>query len=74
VAKTTKQKILKYLDKVCRDMPITPKRISSCADIHEVIPIKTVIKVMNELVEAGEWETIKCWSSDGHRAYRRIDK
>ena len=70
-----KQKITRYLDKLSRDIIITSKRIAHSADLKgDVLDYRYVTKVMTELVEAGEWETIRCWSSDGHTAYRRVNK
>jgi len=70
---TTREKILRYLDRMSRNIAITNKRISLCGD-KEVIDIKQVRIVMAELVQSGEWESFKCLSSDGERAYRRVNK
>jgi len=71
---TNKQTILKYLDRMCHNIPITGKRIAHYANKNEVMNLKVVSNIMGKLVEAGEWESIPTYSMDGTKAYRRVKK
>ena len=71
-----KQAVLNYLDKACRDVPITTKRIANSAGRGDqpALHQHSVRRIMRELVETGTWAQIKSYSTDSNWAYIRIQK